>query len=142
PSASTVVLAQTKPQLEALIARLGNPSVQGLTFASLASHILVEGRRFLQGNPGTRRSASFQTSDQTIALVLALNAVSTLDPESVAKVCRRTVMRFCATGDREIGIRHLPALTDHLTLIDKGVLVEYSRKLWHEVIQPTHPSVR
>lgn len=137
----TLILAFTKPQLNALVGRLSVQGVHAMTFSQIADKVI---ERYLPRKiPGARaRSDSrFQVNDQEIARQLGFHAVGTLSPASVANAARRTVMSFCGTAAGAIQEDHLPALSDRLSPACKALLMSAASVLWKQTIEPSSPDI-
>ncbi|MDE1166246.1 MAG: hypothetical protein PW845_12830 [Pseudomonas sp.] len=140
---TTLLLTQTKVQADALDARTADSGMTTLLFAGLADRLLnrdltSQGWRIQQRN---RTSSNWQVTDEQIALWLGLQAVGLFRPREVARLCRRTVSRYCHGVDRELSAKHLPIAARGLSDLDSRVAVEYSRLLWQEMIRPSAPEI-
>jgi hypothetical protein len=140
---TTLLLAQTRVQADALTLRTADSGLTAQLFASLADRLLnrdltSQGWRIKERN---RTSSTWQVTDEQIAQWLGLQAIGVFRPREVASLCRRAVSSFCRTVDRELSARHLPVAARHLNDLDTQVAVQYSRLLWQEMIWPSSPEI-
>lgn len=133
----TLLLAQTRPQLNALVNRIGNPHVRAETFASLSYQMLMKEPGLAQAEIAKRSSSQYLVSDQDIARQFSMQQVATLVPDKVAEMGRKTITSFCNSSDTQIGEHHLPRTADRLTVPNKQVLVAYARRMWSEIESPS-----
>jgi len=132
----TIVIAQTRAQLDGLFSKISSPEVTGRTFGHLAAELLNAMDIPAHWRPGKRSTQSYNISDGDIASRLEFRAVANLAPAVVASTCRRSVMSYCATDADYIGPEHLPKICDRLGMPHKAVLIEYAQLLWEETVEP------
>ncbi|MFL1486313.1 AAA family ATPase [Marinobacter sp. LN3S78] len=136
-ASKTLLLAQTKTQLDALLRRIGNPVIHAETFASLSYRMLLEDAGIVSNELPRRSSSNFLVSDQDIAQHFSFSSVASLGPATVAEMCRRIVASFCHSDDDEIDGHHLPRTADRFSEADKGILIANARRLWAEIEAPS-----
>jgi hypothetical protein len=131
-----LVLAERASQLRALMAGMeGLKQVDGLTFGQLAAVIsppdLISKAQRGQYYETTSRNPM---SDEEMARHLGVHAVTGATPLQIVRWARRTVARFCSSGDHEIGEQHLPDEVDDPVV--RHLLLHHSSELWEATIAP------
>jgi len=137
-----LLLAHTQVQLQALISRIGENRVVGMTFGQLATACLERDQTKPQRRGGNRARLSYQLTPSVVAERLSLGPVGPLSPWQVAQACNRMVMRFCFGKELEIGARHIPELDTPLSDLDELALVQYAQRFWQQTIEPTDPKLQ
>ena len=141
---STLLLAQTYGQLQALKARAGE-QFPALTFAQAAAQVLDSNllANSWRLKDKTRGQSTWQVSHGQLVQWLGIPAIGYLSPEQVASVCVRAVASFCHSTAQEIDTVHLPvAIASQLTVVDHAVLLETVKHYWNELIQPSESYIR
>ena len=133
----TLLLAQTRQQLDALTARLGSKKFVGKTFGGLASELLFTSPSFYRKPDLQRTQLSYQMSDAAVARALNLQPVGSLSPQRVAHICDRTVKSFCYSRNSVIAVDNLPPINEILNDADRAILLGYANLIWQEITQPT-----
>ena len=131
-----LVLAERASQLRALMAGMeGLKQVDGLTFGQLAAVIsppdLIGKAQRGQYYENTSRNPM---SDEEMARHLGVHAVAGGTPLQIVRWARRTVARFCSSGDHEIGEQHLPDEVDDPVV--RHLVLHHSSELWAATIAP------
>jgi hypothetical protein len=131
-----LVLAERASQLRALMAGMeGLKQVDGLTFGQLAAVIsppdLISKAQRGQYYENTSRNPM---SDEEMARHLGVHAVAGGTPLQIVRWARRTVARFCSSGDHEIGEQHLPDEVDDPVV--RQLVLHHSSELWAATIAP------
>lgn len=127
-----LLLAMTKPQLNALLARV--PAARGMTFGEFAENLLVMNRHTLFQRPGSRARLNYQLDDKVIAEQMGMTQLGNASPAQVAKTCRRIIMSFCGGCDLEINQRHIPNGPMNWQPLEREQLVCFAKEFWKETI--------
>jgi hypothetical protein len=131
-----LVLAERTSQLRALMAGMeGLEQVDGLTFGQLAAVITPPD---LIGK--ARRGQYYQISsrnpmaDGDMARHLGVHPAGGYSPIQIVQWARRTVARFCSTGEDQISEQHLPGGIDDPVV--RQLVLHHSSELWTATIAP------
>lgn len=140
----TLLLAQTGGQLQALKNRAGQ-HFPAMTFAQavaqvLDSNLLSNSWRLIDR---ARGQYTWQVSHSQAAQWLNLPTIGALSPAQVASICQRTVASFCYSTASQIDVMHLPAgIAQHLSELDRAVLLEAVHQYWSELLRPSEARIR
>jgi hypothetical protein len=131
-----LVLAERASQLRALMAGMeGLEQLDGMTFGQLISAMtppdLISKARRGQYYENNNRNPM---SDDAMVRHLGVHAAGGFTAIQIVRWARKTVARFCSTGDAEIGEQHLPEDV-HDPLVRQLVL-HHSSELWAATIAP------
>lgn len=131
-----LVLAERSRQLRALMVGMeGLGQVSGLTFGQLAAMItppdLISKAQRGQYFENTNRNPM---SDEEMARHLGVHAAGDCSPIQIVRWARRTVARFCSSGDAEIGEQHLQE--DVYDPMVRQLVLHHSSELWAATIAP------
>lgn len=131
-----LMLAFTKPQLHALMARVGGSAAHltGMTFGEVADYILR--REIPRYRPGKRSTSLYRVAPAVIAKQLGYRPIGKLNSSEVASMCARMVSSFCYGSDKYLSDKHIPRGFT-FSHIETAVLVEYARVFWEETISPS-----
>ena len=113
----------------------GLGQVDGLTFGQLAAVItppdLISKAQRGQYYENTSRNPM---SDDEMARHLGVHAAGGCSAIQIVRWARKTVARFCSTGDSEIGEQHLPdEVADPLL---RQLVLHHSSELWTATVAP------
>lgn len=137
-----LVLCQTQQQIRAIQERIPATNARFLTFQMLALEALdqlerLEPYAYDYWRPSTyRMSGNSQVSDAQLAQHLGLQPVGVLTAPSVANLCRRMIMSFCAGPAASITPVNIPRGFT-FSAVEQAVLVEYAVALWQQILLPT-----
>lgn len=131
-----LVLAERSSQLRALMAGMeGMAQVDGLTFGQLATTItppdLISKAQRGQYYDNNSRNPM---SDDEMARHLGVHEAGGHSAIQIVRWARKTVARFCSTGDREIGEQHLSEEVDDPLV--RQLVLHHSSELWAATIAP------
>jgi len=131
-----LVLAERSRQLRALMVGMeGLGQVDGLTFGQLAATItppdLISKAQRGQYYDNTSRNPM---SDEEMSRHLGVHAAGNCSSIQIVRWARKTVARFCMTGDAEIGEQHLPEEVDDPLV--RQLVLHHSCELWSATIAP------
>jgi hypothetical protein len=131
-----LVLAERSRQLRALMVGMeGLGHVEGMTFGQLAATItppdLISKARRGQYYENTSRNPM---SDEEMARHLGVHEAGGCSVIQIVRWARKTVARFCSSGDAEIGAQHLPEEVDDLLV--RQLVLHHSCELWTATMAP------
>lgn len=139
PPNRPLVLCQTQQQIRAIQQRVPHSQARLLTFQMLALEGLDQLDRltpyqYPYSRPEPHRmSPTAQISDAEIARYLGFTPLGRLKPPSIANLCRRMIMSFCAGPASQITEATIPKGID-LSQRDRDMLVSYAIILWKHII--------
>jgi hypothetical protein len=131
-----LVLAERSRQLRALMAGMeGLGQVDGLTFGQLAATItpidLISKAQRGQYYENTSRNPM---SDEEMSRHLGVHAAGDFSAIQIVRLARKTVARFCMSGDAEIGEQHLPEEVGEPLV--RQLVLHHSCELWSATVAP------
>jgi hypothetical protein len=146
--ATTLLMAYLPSQLASLKTRVQLPSsdsqLNAFTFGHMANLILNRDRSpdAWRITDTQRAMTNYLVTDQQMAKWLKIQAVGRLNQREVANLCRRAVYSYCISASTQIESKHLPATGHKLKDVDVVMLLEYSRLMWRETVNPSSPEIR
>lgn len=137
--AATLVLAEHKSQLNALLARVeGIEGISAKTYGELILEMIpddlmnTEALRMLR-----TKSMPGPTPDEAIIRYFGIRPSRAFSELQIARAVRETERRFCYSDDTEIGKHHLPYLPamfdDDTTRL---IVLHWATELWKTTIDP------
>jgi hypothetical protein len=132
-----LILAMTKPQVHAVLTRIGPERAIGMTFGEFALEILQRDAT-CPSRLKWRSTTKSKVDDQVVATELHILPVGSLTPAQVASIALTMVSRYCASPDVEINESHIPSIGEKLVELDRAALVEYANRVWSEVREPRY----
>lgn len=137
PAKHTVILAKTRPQLNA-ISKGVDGEVHKMLFGEYAKlHLMLSGVDTHAVN-GPHAKSSFMVSNATIARSMDLPQLGDLSPERLAGVMMATITKFCSSDDLIIDYEHIPRHESGLNGTIKNRVVKFARDYWRELTTAGH----
>lgn len=132
PAKHTVILAKTRPQLNA-ISKGVDGEVHKMLFGEYAKlHLILSGVEMHAVN-GPHAKSSYMVSNDTIARSMDLPRIGDLSPVRMAGVMMSTITKYCSSDDLTIDYEHIPKHESSLNSTAKNQVIKFARAYWKEL---------
>lgn len=137
PAKHTVILAKTRPQLNA-ISKGVDGEVHKMLFGEYAKlHLILSGVGMHAVN-GPHAKSSYMVSNASIARSMDIPQLGDFSPERLAGVMMSTITKYCSSDSTAIDHEHIPNHESGLNGTIKNQVIKYARAYWRELTTASH----